>query len=128
MHSDMYHQYVPFLEEFVRKVRDGEPLYYSLAHRYGLQLPVSLRLLQRKPVQLADAPFARKKIFNRIYELHGRFQNRSVRLHLFLAFDRKIPHKRPFCPVLFPHFMRCPASLPHITGTSCGWIPSSSLR
>ena len=29
MHSDMYHQYVPFLEEFVRKVRDGEPLYYS---------------------------------------------------------------------------------------------------
>ena len=27
--SDMYHQYVPFLEEFVRKVRDGEPLYYS---------------------------------------------------------------------------------------------------
>ena len=31
MHSDMYHQYVPFLEEFVRKVRDGEPLYYSCA-------------------------------------------------------------------------------------------------
>ena len=28
MHSDMYHRYVPFLEEFVRKVRDGEPLYY----------------------------------------------------------------------------------------------------
>lgn len=29
MHSDMYHQYVPFLEEFLRKVKDGEPLYHS---------------------------------------------------------------------------------------------------
>ncbi|MDO4294385.1 MAG: YfhO family protein [Eubacteriales bacterium] len=29
MHSDMYHQYVPFLEEFLRKVKDGEPLFYS---------------------------------------------------------------------------------------------------
>lgn len=29
MHSDMYHQYVPFLAEFVRKVKDGEPLYHS---------------------------------------------------------------------------------------------------
>lgn len=29
MHSDMYHQYVPFLEEFVRKVRSGEGLSYS---------------------------------------------------------------------------------------------------
>ena len=25
----MYHQYVPFLEEFLRKVKDGEPLYHS---------------------------------------------------------------------------------------------------
>ena len=25
MHSDMYHQYVPFLEEFVRKVRSTTP-------------------------------------------------------------------------------------------------------
>ncbi len=29
MHSDMYHQYVPFLEEFLRKVKAGEPLFYS---------------------------------------------------------------------------------------------------
>lgn len=29
MHSDMYHQYVPFLREFVRKIRDGESLGYS---------------------------------------------------------------------------------------------------
>lgn len=29
MHSDMYHQYVPFLEEFLRKVKEGDPLYYS---------------------------------------------------------------------------------------------------
>ena len=29
MHSDMYHQYVPFLEEFLRKVKDSEPLYHS---------------------------------------------------------------------------------------------------
>ncbi|MDO4332508.1 MAG: YfhO family protein [Eubacteriales bacterium] len=29
MHSDMYHQYVPFLEEFIRKVQAGEPLFYS---------------------------------------------------------------------------------------------------
>lgn len=29
MHSDMYHQYVPFLEEFIRKVHAGEPLFYS---------------------------------------------------------------------------------------------------
>lgn len=29
MHSDMYHQYVPFLTEFVRKVRGGESLFYS---------------------------------------------------------------------------------------------------
>lgn len=29
MHSDMYHQYVPFLEEFMRKVKSGEPLFYS---------------------------------------------------------------------------------------------------
>lgn len=29
MHSDMYHQYVPFLEEFLRKVRSGESLFYS---------------------------------------------------------------------------------------------------
>lgn len=29
MHSDMYHQYVPFLEEFLRKVKGGEPLFYS---------------------------------------------------------------------------------------------------
>ena len=29
MHSDMYRQYVPFLEEFLRKVKDGEPLYHS---------------------------------------------------------------------------------------------------
>ncbi len=31
----------------------------------------------------------------------------------------KFHTKRPFCPVLFHIFMRCPASLPHITGTSC---------
>lgn len=29
MHSDMYHQYVPFLEEFLRKVRSGDSLFYS---------------------------------------------------------------------------------------------------
>ncbi len=29
MFSDMYHQYVPFLTEFVRKLRDGESLAYS---------------------------------------------------------------------------------------------------
>lgn len=29
MHSDMYHQYVPFLTEFVRKIRGGEGLSYS---------------------------------------------------------------------------------------------------
>lgn len=29
MHSDMYHQYVPFLNEFIRKLRDGENLFYS---------------------------------------------------------------------------------------------------
>lgn len=29
MHSDMYHQYVPFLQEFLRKVRHGESLFYS---------------------------------------------------------------------------------------------------
>lgn len=29
MHSDMYHQYVPFLEEFLRKVKAGESLFYS---------------------------------------------------------------------------------------------------
>ncbi len=29
MHSDMYHQYVPFLQEFLRKLRAGEPLTYS---------------------------------------------------------------------------------------------------
>jgi len=29
MHSDMYHQYVPFLQEFTRKVREGESLAYS---------------------------------------------------------------------------------------------------
>ncbi len=29
MHSDMYHQYVPFLEEFLRKVRAGDSLFYS---------------------------------------------------------------------------------------------------
>lgn len=29
MHSDMYHQYVPFLEEFIRKVHAGESLFYS---------------------------------------------------------------------------------------------------
>lgn len=27
MHSDMYHQYVPFLEEFLRRVKDGEMAY-----------------------------------------------------------------------------------------------------
>lgn len=29
MHSDMYHQYVPFLQEFLRKLREGEGLTYS---------------------------------------------------------------------------------------------------
>ncbi len=29
MHSDMYHQYVPFLQEFLRKLRAGEALTYS---------------------------------------------------------------------------------------------------
>ena len=29
MHSDMYHQYVPFLQEFLRKLHSGEPLTYS---------------------------------------------------------------------------------------------------
>ncbi len=29
MHSDMYHQYVPFLQEFLRKIRQGESLFYS---------------------------------------------------------------------------------------------------
>lgn len=29
MHSDMYHQYVPFLSEMMRKVRNGESLLYS---------------------------------------------------------------------------------------------------
>ena len=29
MHSDMYHQYVPFLREFTRKIREGESLSYS---------------------------------------------------------------------------------------------------
>lgn len=27
--SDMYHQYLPFLTEFVRKIKDGQGLYYS---------------------------------------------------------------------------------------------------
>jgi len=27
--SDMYHQYIPFLTEFVRKIKDGQGLYYS---------------------------------------------------------------------------------------------------
>ncbi len=34
MYSDMYHQYVPFLEELVRLARNGESLFYS--HRLGL--------------------------------------------------------------------------------------------
>lgn len=29
MHSDMYHQYVPFLEEFLRKIKAGESFFYS---------------------------------------------------------------------------------------------------
>lgn len=29
MHSDMYHQYVPFLQEFLTKIRSGESLFYS---------------------------------------------------------------------------------------------------
>ncbi len=29
MHSDMYHQYVPFMREFLRKLRQGEPLTFS---------------------------------------------------------------------------------------------------
>ena len=29
MHSDMYHQYVPFLQEFLSKIRSGESLFYS---------------------------------------------------------------------------------------------------
>lgn len=29
LYSDMYHQYMPFFSEFVRKVREGESLYYS---------------------------------------------------------------------------------------------------
>lgn len=99
MHSDMYHQYVPFLEEFVRKVRDGEPLYYSWRIGMGSNYLSLYGYYSASPFNwlMLLCP----KIFNRIYELHGRFQNRSVRLYLFLAFDRKIPHKRPFCPVLF---------------------------
>lgn len=29
MHSDMYHQYVPFLQEFLRKLTKGDSLFYS---------------------------------------------------------------------------------------------------
>lgn len=29
MHSDMYHQYVPFLNEFTSKLREGDSLFYS---------------------------------------------------------------------------------------------------
>jgi len=29
MNSDMYHQYVPFMQEFVRRIREGESLFYS---------------------------------------------------------------------------------------------------
>ena len=127
MHSDMYHQYVPFLEEFVRKVRDGEPLYYSWRIGMGSNYLSLYGYYSASPFNWLMLLLP-EKIFNRIYELHGRFQNRSVRLHLFLAFDRKNSTQTTFLSCSFPHFMRCPASLPHITGTSCGWIPSSSLR
>ena len=50
MHSDMYHQYVPFLEEFVRKVRDGEPLPTSVSGRTCVRATILARSPRPAPL------------------------------------------------------------------------------
>ena len=112
MHSDMYHQYVPFLEEFVRKVRDGEPLYYSWRIGMGSNYLSLYGYYSASPFNWLMLLLPEKYLIE------------------FMSY--MVVFKIGLCGFTFscsfPHFMRCPASLPRITGTSCGWIPSSSLR
>ena len=90
MHSDMYHQYVPFLEEFVRKVRDGEPLYYSWRIGMGSNYLSLYGYYSASPFNWLMLLLPEKYLIE--------FMSYLV---VFLAFGRKNPHKRPFCPVLF---------------------------
>ena len=102
MHSDMYHQYVPFLEEFVRKVRDGEPLYYSWRIGMGSNYLSLYGYYSASPFNWLMLLLPEKYLIE------------------FMSY--MVVFKIGLCGFTFSWL------LPHITGTSCGWIPSSSLR
>ena len=46
--SDMYHQYMPFLSEFVHKIKAGEGLFYSYNVGIRIEFPGTVCLLSGK--------------------------------------------------------------------------------
>ncbi len=98
MHSDMYHQYVPFLSELMRKVREGESLLYSWNVGAGSNFPALFAYYMASPFNWLALLFPEQYLIE--------FMSYAVILKIGLA-------GAAFCWYLTQHFSRGNLFVPH---------------
>lgn len=124
--SDMYHQYLPFLTEFVRKIKDGQGLYYS----YNVGMGSNFLALY---VYYLASPFnwlaflVPEKFLIEFMSYLVIFRLGLCGLTSYIYLQRHFEEKSP-AALFFHAFMRFQVLLRHITGMSCGWTVSCCCR
>lgn len=115
MHSDMYHQYVPFLSEMLSKIRSGDSLSYSWNVGVGSNFLALYAYYMASPFNWLVALFPDKYLIEFMsYLVILKIGFSGFTFSWYLTGILK-PEARPWSPL--PFFMPCPAIWRPITGT-----------
>ena len=126
MYSDMYHQYIPFLTEFWRKLRGGESLLFSWRAGLGSDFVTIYAYYLASPENWL-AYFVPEGY---LIEFMTFFVVIKIGLCglTFACYLRKRFHTRDLRSCGFPCFTRCPAMWRPTAGIICGWTVCGFLR